>query len=76
MIVMQPQSCSAMSRALLVLVATIAAVFIAGVGLIGVVVWKSKTGVVGRVTAVVVFVVVLLASYIVIALGLMVAFNC
>ena len=76
LIVMQPQTCSAMSRTLSVLWATIAALFIASVGLIGGVVWKSKTGVVGRVAAAAIFVAVLLASYIVIALSLMVAFNC
>ena len=76
MILMAPHSCSAMGRALLVLWGTIAGVFLVSVAMVGVVAWKIVAGVAGRLAIVAVYGVVMLASYVVIAFGLMVAFNC
>ena len=73
---MEPHGCSAMIRALLVLWGTIAAVFLASVAVVGVVAWKIVAGIAGRLAIVAVYGVVMLASYVVIAFGLMVAFNC
>jgi len=73
---MEPHSCSDMGRALLVLWGTIAAVFLASVAVVGVVAWKIVAGVAGRLAIVAAYGVVMLASYVVIAFGLMVAFNC
>ena len=76
MILMKPHSCSDMSRALLVLWGTIAAVFLASVAVVGVVVCKIVAGVAGRLAIVAVYGVTMLASYVVVAFGVMVAFNC
>jgi hypothetical protein len=76
MILMEPHGCSAMGRALLVLWGTIAAVFLASVAMVGVVAWKIVAGVAGRLAIVAAYGVAMLASYVVIAFGLMVAFNC
>ena len=76
MILMAPHSCSAMGRALLVLWGTIAGVFLASVAMVGVVAWKIVAGVAGRLAIVAGYGVMMLASYVVIAFGLMVAFNC
>ena len=76
MILMEPHSCNAMSRALLVLWGTIAAVFLASVAVVGVVAWKIVAGVAGRLAIVAAYGLAMLASYVVIAFGLMVAFNC
>jgi len=75
-LMIKPYGCSVMSRALLVLSITIAAVFLASVVVIRIVAWKIIPGVVGRVAILAVHGVALLASYVVIAFGLMVAFNC
>jgi hypothetical protein len=75
-ILMEPHSCSAMGRALLVLWGTIAAVFLTSVAMVGVVAWKIVAGVAARLAIVAAYGVAMLASYIVIAFGLMVAFNC
>jgi hypothetical protein len=76
MILMEPHSCSAMGRALLVLWGTNAAVFLASVAVVGVVAWRIVAGVAGRLAIVAAYGLVMLASYVVIAFGLMVAFNC
>ena len=76
MILMAPHGCSDMGRALLVLWGTIAAVFLASVVVVGVVAWKIVAGATGRLAIVAVYGVVMLASFVVIAFGLMVAFNC
>ena len=76
MSLMDETSCSAMSRAMLVLWGTIAVVFIASVVVVGVVAGKVFPGAAGRWAIVAVHGVALLVSYVVIACGLMVAFNC
>ena len=76
MTLMGEHSCSVMSRALLVLWATIGAVFLASVVVVKVLAWEVIPSVGGRLATVVAHGVALLVSYIVIAFGLMVAFNC
>jgi len=75
-LMMEPHSCSTMGRALLVLWVTIAAVFLASAAVVGVVAWKIVADTAGRLAIVAVYGVMMLASYVVIAFGLMVAFNC
>jgi hypothetical protein len=69
-------SCSSVSRALTVLGATTAVVFLASVAVVGVGAWKAIPGVADRLGTVVVYGVMMLASYVVITCGLMVVFNC
>ena len=76
MTVMDPRGCSDLSRALLVLWGTIAALFLASVGAVGVAAWKMAPGRGGRFVILAVYGIAMLASYVVIAFGLMVAFNC
>jgi hypothetical protein len=76
LILLQPHSCSAMSRALLVLWATIAALFLASIVVVGVVASSVSPSIRQRWAVVVAYGIVVLASYACIALGLMVAFNC
>jgi hypothetical protein len=76
MLLMEPNGCSAMGQAMVVLWVTIAAEFFVSVAVVGVVAWKIVGSVAGRLATVVVYALVMLASYVVIAFGLMVAFNC
>ena len=75
-ILMGSYSCNAISQAMLVLWGTIAVVFLASVAVVGVVAWKMVESVAGRLAIVAVYGVLLLASFVVIAFGLMVVFNC
>jgi hypothetical protein len=76
LILLDPNSCSAMGRALLVVGGTIAVVFITSIVVVRVVAWKVIPGKVGRLAIMAVYVVAMLASYVVIAFGLLVLFNC
>ena len=76
MTVMDPRGCSDLSQALLVLWGTIAALFLASVGAVGVAVWKMAPGTAARFVILAVYGIALLATYLVIAFGLMVALNC
>ena len=76
MTVMDPRGCSDLSQALLVLLGTIAALFLASGVAVGVAAWKVVPGKAGRFALLAAYGVALLASYIVIAFGLMVALNC
>lgn len=76
MILSEPHSCSAMSRALLVLWTAIAALFLASTLVVGVVAWRVIPSVQQRWAIVIVYGMMLLASYVLIAFGLLVAFNC
>ena len=76
MTVMDPRGCSDLSQALLLLWGTIAALFLASVGAVGVAVWKMAPGTAARFVILAVYGSALLASYVVIAFGLMVALNC
>ncbi len=76
LILLEPHNCSAMGRALLVLWGTIAAVFLTSVVVVGVVAWKIIPDTSGRVAIVAVYGLAMLVSYVFIAFGLMVVFNC
>ena len=76
MTVMDPRGCSDLSQALLVLWGTIATLFLASAVAVGVAAWKIVPGTAGRFVILAVYGITLLASYIVIAFGLMVALNC
>ena len=76
MMLMKPYTCSEMGRALLVLWGTIAAVFLASVGVVGVVAWKIIEPVAARWATLILYAAAILASYVAIAFGLMVGFNC
>ena len=76
LIFIEPHSCSTMIQALLALWGTIAAVFLASIALVRVFIWKVIPGAAGRAAVVIVYGLVLLVSYIFIAFGLMVLFNC
>ena len=69
-------SCGAVSRALPALWGTVAVVFLVSGVVVGVVAWKVIPGLAGRLVIMAVYVAALLVSYIGIAFGLMVAFNC
>lgn len=69
-------SCSSVSRALAVLGGTTAVVFLASVAVVGVRAWKVIPVVADRLGTVVVYGVMMLASYVVMTCGLMVLFNC
>jgi hypothetical protein len=76
MILVEPHSCSAMTRALLGLWTTIAVLFLASILVVGVVAWKFIPSVQQRWAIVVVYGMMMLASYVFVAFGLLVAFNC
>jgi hypothetical protein len=71
-----PHSCSAMRSALLALWGTIAVVFLASAAAVGAAAWKIFPEASGRAAVMILYGLALLASYVVIAFGLMVFFNC
>lgn len=75
-ILAKPYDCSTLNRAVVALWLTIAMLFFASVAVVRIVARKVILSIAGRRVVVVTYGVVMLASYVVIALGLMVAFNC
>ena len=76
-LMMGSYNCSDMGRALIVLWLLLAALFLASVVVVGVVAWRSIASTVGRwATVIVAYGIVMLASFVVFAFGLMVLFNC
>ena len=75
-ILVDTHSCSSVGRALVVLAGTTAAVFLTSVAVVGVGAWKVIPGVADRLVILVVYGVMMLASYVVFTCGLMVLFNC
>ena len=71
-----PQSCSAMGRALSVLWMTVAVGFLVSTAVVGFAARKLIPSVVARRVAVAAYAEVMLASYVVVAFVLLVAFNC
>ncbi len=69
-------NCGSVGRALVVLAGTTAAVFLTSVAVVGVGAWKVIPGVADRLVILVVYGVMMLASYVVFTCGLMVLFNC
>lgn len=76
MTVMNPRGCGDLSQALLVLWGVIAALFLASGVAVSIGVRKLMPGTGGRVVLLAAYAGALLASYVVIAFGLMVALNC
>jgi Mn2+/Fe2+ NRAMP family transporter len=76
LLLVDASDCRSVERGLLVMSATTAVLFLASVVVVGVRVWKDMPGVAERLAIVVGYGVMMLASYIVIACGLMVIFNC
>ena len=75
-LMMGSYNCSDMGRALIVLWLLLAALFLASVVVVGVVAWRSIASTVGRWATVIAYGIVMLASFVVFAFGLMVLFNC
>lgn len=69
-------NCGAVSRALGVMFVTMAALFLASIAVVGIVARRMVGHVAGCLAIVALHTVVMLASYVVVAFGLMVAFNC
>ena len=68
--------CGAVSRALPVLLGTIAVWFLISVIGVGLVTWKIISGIAGRLAIVISYGVALLVSYVIIAFGLLMVLNC
>ena len=69
-------NCGSVERGLMVLGGTTAVLFLASVAVVGVGAWRVIPGVAARLAIVVVYGVIMLASYVVVTCGLMVVFNC
>ena len=76
MFLVDTHRCNAMGQALLTLWGTTAAVFFASVVVVGVIAWKIIPSTAGRLVVMGVHGVLLLVTYIGIAFGLLLAFNC
>jgi hypothetical protein len=76
MLLIAPHDCSGYSRAIGGLWGMLALMFLASVAVVGVVAWKVIPGVVGRLVIVATHGVVTFATYVIIAFGVMVIFNC
>jgi hypothetical protein len=76
MILMGTTHCSTMSQALMALGSTIAMVFLTSIIVVGVAVWKIYPSFAGRLVIMAVYGAAMLVSYVVIAFGLLVVFNC
>jgi hypothetical protein len=76
MILMGTNSCSTMGQGLVVLWITIAAVFLTSVIVVRAMAWKITPSFAGRLAIVAMHSAALLVSYVIIAFGLLVAFNC
>lgn len=69
-------NCSAIGRAMLILWGATAAVFLTSIIVVGVAAWKIISELTGRVAVIALYGIAVLVSYIIIAFGLLVAFNC
>jgi hypothetical protein len=74
--VMSPSGCSEMSRAFLVVWIAIAGVVCVSVAVVGVAAWRLRLALIGRIAVVVTYALLVLATYVMIALASMLAFNC
>lgn len=73
---LSPRGCGAVSQLLLVLWGTVAVLFVLSAVAVGVATWKLLPGRAGSIAILVTYSIVLLASYLVIAFGMMIALNC
>lgn len=69
-------NCSTMSQALVALWIILGALFLSSVALVEVAAWKTYPGCGGRLAVLAAYGTALLVSYVVLAFGLMIAFNC
>lgn len=76
MLLIDPHDCSSYGRAIGGLWGMLAVMILVSVALVGVAVWKVIPGIVGRLVIVATHGVVTLTTYVIIAFGLMVIFNC
>ncbi|MEA3334657.1 MAG: hypothetical protein U9R25_02030 [Chloroflexota bacterium] len=76
MILIEPHSCSTMGRAPVGLWMTIGVVFLASVVLVGALGWKTSPDIADFLVTIAAYGLAILASYVVIAFGSMVPFNC
>ena len=76
MVLLEPHSCGAVGRALLLLWGMTAALFLASVLVVIVLVWRTVQKKTSRVAIAAVYGTLMLASFILIAFGQMVLFNC
>ena len=76
MIALSPHGCAALSRALLALWASMAFAACLGILIVGLLVWRLALPVLARLGIVAAFSLALLGTLVVIAFGLMIAFNC
>ena len=72
----EPYNCSTMNRAVVILWVVVAVLFVASVAVVGIVARKIIPSGAGRLAVVVIHGMVMLASYVVLAFGLLVAFEC
>ncbi len=73
---LNPRGCSSVGQALLVLWGELAALFFTSVTLVAVLAWKTLDMLAGRLVVIVIHGALTFFSFLVIAFGLMVAFNC
>lgn len=69
-------NCSTMNKALVTLWIVLGALFLSSVALIEVAAWKTYPGCGGRLAVLAAYGIALLVSYVVLAFGLMILFNC
>ena len=69
-------NCGTMNKALVALWIVLGALFLSSVALIEVAAWKTYPGCGGRLAVLAAYGIVLLVSYVVLAFGLMILFNC
>ncbi|HAJ36545.1 MAG TPA: hypothetical protein DCL15_12730 [Chloroflexi bacterium] len=73
---LSPRGCGAVSQILSILWGTVAVLFVLSIIAVGFATWKLLPGRAGRVAILGAYTLVLLASYLVIAFGMMIALNC
>ena len=75
-VVVDTTNCGSVSQGLAVVMALTAVLFVASTAVVGVRTWRAFPTVIARLAIMVVYVVVLVAIFIVMSCGLMVMFNC
>ena len=76
MFLIDTTNCYALGPSLVALWCTTAAVFLVSVIVVGAVAWKIIPGTAGRLLTVAIYGVAMLVTYVIIAFGILVAFNC
>lgn len=73
---LDPKGCNSFGQALLVMWGLLAALFLLSVTVVGVVAWKVLERMAGRLVVIAIHGTITFASFLVIAFGLLIAFNC